>query len=188
MEYAAVFLLFSVTAAAAIRVCISGKGLAVLAYLVLTALSLCPEQAGKNVGFPPALLLAVCAGAAYIGYKKDFQAIACALVVAAVAACVPLSAGADIRGLAYICSAAFCALLLKPFGAGGAFVVGYVLGDTYSLFADSGVIFRYDLFSLDIVYAAMFCVTAAALVNALSDVARSAKLRTGTFLPRLLRG
>lgn len=174
MEYAAVFLLFSATVAAAIRMCVCGKGGVLLAFLVLTTLSLCPEQSGYVAGASPALLFCAFAGALYIGFKRDLRAAACSLVVAAVAACVPMSAGADISGLAYLCTAAFCALMLRPFLAGGAFVLGYVLGDTYSFLTDGDVIFRYDLFSVNTVYAAMFCVLLAALVNSVAEAAHPA--------------
>ncbi len=169
MEYAAVFLLFSVTIAAAIRVCASGKGVFTLAFLVLTTLTLCPEQSGEGVRFSPALLFCALAGTAYIGYEKDIRAIVCSLVVATVAAGATTSR-VDVAGIAYVGAAAFCALMLKPFSAGGALAVGYVLGDTYSFFADKALIFRYELFSVNTVYAAIFCTFLAALTKAVSDV------------------
>ena len=185
MEYAAVFLLFSVTVATAMRVCVSGKGIGILVFLVLTTLSLCPEQAGEDIGVAPALGFAAYAGAAYIGYKKDLTALLCSFVVAIVAVAVPMTSGADIAGVAYVCCAAFCALILKPFSAGGALVIGYVLGDTYSFFADKGLIFRYELFSLDTVYTATFCVILAIVVSELTDAGHPTRHGSGMALRNL---
>lgn len=179
--------MFCAMTAAAMRLCVSGKGRAQLAFLVAVALSLCLGQSGERITFSPTLFLSACVGTAYIGYKRDLRALVCVLAVAATDVCaLSASSVTDATAWGYVCSAAFCALLLRPAGAGAAFVVGYVFGDTYSLFSDSSLVFRYSVYSLDIVFVAAFCVLASALVNAISDALDSGKDRAlNPLLPAL---
>lgn len=172
MEYAAVFLLFVLLTASAVRLTATGTGVALPAFLVVVAALLCLEPAGEGVNAAPSCIFLACTGAAYIGYKRDFAALLCAAATAVitVSALFNASAGIMAREWGYFCAIALCAVVNKPLSAGCVLALGVVLGDTYSLFSDHYIVYRIDLFSQITTYSAIICAVACAFVNSILKV------------------
>lgn len=166
MEYAAVFLLFVLTASAAFRLLYTGKGAGKTAFAVALFAAFCAEGSGIFGSALPSVFLAA-SGAAYLGYKKDMPALTATLTVAVIAVCAAESsyAGTAKEDWGYFCAAALCAVACNPQSSVFAFSLGYVIGDAYSVLGDSGTVLRYDAFSVKIAYFALFCFVASAFLS-----------------------
>lgn len=166
MEYAAVFLLFVLTAAAAFGLVSTGRGAGKVAFAVALFAVFCVGGNGAFGAALPSVFLAV-SGAAYLGYRKDFAALAVTATVAVIAVCAAESsfAGTAKEDWGYFCAAALCAVACVPQSSVSAFSLGYVLGDLYSVFGDTDAPYRYDAFSIKIAYFALFCFVASAFLS-----------------------
>ena len=160
MEYAAIFLLFALMVAAAVRVLVSGKGITDVALLLLLFAALCLEPFGGNLSASPA---------AYIGFYKNFAALFCSFAVAAIAVSSVDNSGAGFNAevWGYVCSVLLCGVICRPRAAGAVLALGYALGDLYSVFRNYGVVYYADLFSVKVVYVALFCLVFASFINVL---------------------
>lgn len=169
MEYAAVFILFSIIAGSAVRLCVTGKGWHVTVACIALLVALCIEPVGTRFKIAPAALLLASAGVFYVFVKKDVTALFCALTVAAINVLALLNADAGYysREWGYFCAVALCAVVCRPYPAAAVMALGCVLGDAYSIVSDRQLILRADVFSADIAYAAIFCAVAAFIAGAL---------------------
>lgn len=169
MEYAAVFLLFALMVAAAVRVLVSGKGITDVVLLLLLFAALCLEPFGGNLSASPACVFLASVGAAYIGFYKNFAALFCSFAVAAIAVSSVDNSGAGFNAevWGYVCSVLLCGVICRPRAAGAVLALGYALGDLYSVFRNYGVVYYADLFSVKVVYVALFCLVFASFINVL---------------------
>ncbi len=179
MEYTAVFLLFVMIVAAAFRTLASGKGTGELVFLCLLVAFMCFEPVGEEKIALSSIFLA-CVGVVRMAVKRDVAAVLCAATVAVCSASLTEGAYygefADYGG--FLCAAALCAIACGRETAAFALAVGFVSGNAYSLFADSALATRTDLFSQKIVFAAIVCHVAACFFTALQRALQGVDGRT----------
>ncbi len=153
-----VFILFAFTAAFAVRVCVTGRGIRTLTYVVILLALMCFEPSGERVKVAPSAVFLAFTGAALLVQRKDAAGFFCALTVGAICVVAAADPGAGFAAgrWGYLCAALLSAVVCEPRSAGTVFALGCILGNTYSVFRDFQIVFREDLFSVRIVYVAVF--------------------------------
>lgn len=179
MEYAAIFVLFVLTAAAAMRLAINGKGAKEAVFLVALIAFMCVEPWGKNVKVAPSVILLSVAGAVSVLKSGDVTALLGALCVSAATVCGTGHTLTQTSGFPWITagSVMLCALVCRGARAGTVFALGVTAGEMYIFFSDRSAAFYLNLFSVQTAYAAIVCAVVAKFFAAVSSICFFAKSR-----------
>lgn len=170
MEYAAIFVLFILTAAAAMQLATNGKGGKEVVFLVVFFALLCVEPWGSKVKIAPSVILLSVVGIVHVIKSRDVQIALCTLCVSAatVSAAGSTAVSAGLSWVTVGC-VALCALVCKGARAGTVYALGVTAGEVCLLLSDINTTFYLDLFTVQTAYAAVVCAVVARFFAKISE-------------------